>query len=120
MIIAIDFDGTIARVDASYNILGEMPGAIDALHQLARKHTLILWTCRGGASPDYMGENLFLTKALEWLCEEGFEFTFLNENVHPLGANLDHFPRKVFAHVYIDDRNLGGFPGWDQVLEELF
>ena len=23
--------------------------------------------------------------------------------------------RKVYAHCYIDDRNLGGFPGWDTV-----
>jgi hypothetical protein len=28
--------------------------------------------------------------------------------------------RKIDADIYIDDRNLGGFPGWSEVWQMLF
>ena len=75
---------------------------------------------RGGGPGWGEKETKHLNKATDWLWEQGFKFEYVNCNVHGLtGFGPPHFPRKVFAHVYIDDRNLGGFPGWDKVLEEL-
>jgi len=110
MIIAVDFDGTITeKLEDNLSVGPEKDGAIHTLKQLrAAGHTLVLWTCRG---------NEYLDAALEWLSKHGMVFDYVNENVHPLGDG--YFPRKVFAHVLIDDRNFGGFPGWDVVAKEL-
>jgi len=110
MIIAIDFDGTIAKDDTdSLMIIGDpLPGAIETIKLLAKKHTLILWTCRGGEVLDV---------AVEWLAGYGIQFNAVNENIHPFSNGYS--PRKVLAHVYIDDRAFGGFPGWDVIRRQL-
>ena len=33
--------------------------------------------------------------------------------------NLDGYSRKIHADVFIDDRNLGGFPGWGVVYQQI-
>ena len=113
MIIAIDFDGTIAEhPDPGKKIGPPLPGAIEAVKHLGKIHTLILWTCRGGD---------WLEDAVLWLLEHGIVFDKVNENVRPLsdGITEEYWPRKVFAHYYIDDRVVGGFPGWEAIMEQL-
>lgn len=115
MIIAVDFDGTIAESEWNGpNLLIAEPllGALDALRRLKLDgHTLILWTCRGGD---------LLAEALDWLEERGIRNLFkeVNENVHPLGKD-GYMPRKIFAHLYVDDRVVGGFPGWAEVYRRI-
>lgn len=106
MIIAIDFDGTIARTDYPA-ILGEMPYAARVIRHLhAAGHYIIVWTCRHGNE---------LTQAINWLLEHGIPFHRINDH------NPDNLRRygsggpKVYAHCYVDDKNLGGFPGWLEV-----
>lgn len=109
MIIAIDFDGTICQ--NKYPDIGEpMPLAIESIKELKELgHNLILWTCR-------KGEQLY--NAVKWCKEYGIPFDLVNEyepnNLRAFGGVAGN---KVFADIYIDDRNLGGFPGWERAME---
>lgn len=109
MIIAIDFDGTICQ--NKYPEIGDpMPLAIESIKELKeRGHYLILWTCR-------QGEQLY--NAVKWCKEHGIPFDLVNEhepnNLRAFGGVAGN---KVFANIYIDDRNLGGFPGWERAME---
>nr|DAQ97811.1 MAG TPA: Cof subfamily of IIB subfamily of haloacid dehalogenase superfamily [Caudoviricetes sp.] len=109
MIIAIDFDGTICQ--NKYPEIGEpMPLAIESIKELReRGHNLILWTCRQGD---------LLDEAIQWCKEHDMPFDLVNEhepnNLKAFGGVSGN---KVFANIYIDDRNLGGFPGWERAME---
>ncbi len=110
MIIAVDFDGTIS-VGMFPNIRGQQPGAKEALEKMReRGHYVIIWTCR-------TGDNLL--NAINWLLEKEIPFDRVNspspENVSLWGDG----GRKIFADVYIDDQNLGGFPGWKEAVSIL-
>ena len=110
MVIAIDFDGTIVR-EVFPDIGEEIPGAIEVLKRLQKAgHFIILWTCR---------EEQGLADALEFLRLRGFVPDAVN-NHHPEleKAFTKKYPeyregsRKVWAHIYIDDKHLGGIPSW--------
>ena len=109
LLLAIDFDGTI--VTHSWPGIGEpLPYAFEVMHKLqAAGHQLILVTCREDEP-----RRKYLTEAVEFCAQRGIEFRSVNEN-HRDDDFRDHGGRKVFAHFYIDDRNLGGFPGWLEV-----
>lgn len=110
MIIAIDFDGTISR--------GKFP-AIDGLQPYAKEtinslyeagHYLIINTCRSGEA---------LLEAINWLLSQGIHFHRVNDNHPEQSAIYNNNSRKIYAHVYIDDKNLGGFPGWLLAAEQI-
>lgn len=103
--IAVDFDGTI--VEHRYPKIGkEMLFAFDALRKLqANGHRLILWTIR---------EGRYLEEAVEYCRANGVEFYAINKN-YPEETFTEGMSRKVNADLYIDDRNVGGFPGWGEV-----
>ena len=78
---------------------------------------LILWTCRENA-----GNNIskqYLTDAVEFCRINGIEFDAVNEAILEEDFREFGLRRKPYAHVYIDDRNLLGFPGWKVVREIL-
>ena len=109
MIIAIDFDGTICQ--NKYPEIGDpMPLAIESIKELKeRGHDLILWTCR-------QGEQLY--DAVQWCKEHDIPFDLVNEHEpNSLKAFDGVSGNKVFADIYIDDHNLGGFPGWKRAME---
>ncbi|MCX8080766.1 MAG: hydrolase [Bacteroidia bacterium] len=108
-IIAVDFDGTI--VEHAYPEIGrEMLFAIDTLKELKKRgHRLILWTFRHGK---------YLDEAVEYCKSRGLEFYAVNKN-HPDEVWDDNTPRKIIADIYIDDRNIGGFPGWPEIWQML-
>lgn len=108
-IIAIDFDGTI--VEHRYPEIGpEMLFAFETIRELQKKgHRLILWTYRTGK---------FLDDAVEYCHQNGLEFYAVNANF-PGETHLEMGSRKIYADVYIDDRNLGGFPGWINIWQQL-
>lgn len=114
MTIAVDFDGTI--VTHAYPKIGhEIPGAIDTLKRMQQDgHRLILWTVR---------EDELLKEAVEYCRVKGLEFFAVNEHYAAEPRNeADHESkacRKLAADIYIDDRNLGGFPGWTAVYEMI-
>lgn len=109
MKIAIDFDGTI--VENSYPGIGkEKLFAFEAMKGLEQKgHQLILWTYRDGNE---------LEEAVNFCRKKGIIFYAVNKN-YPEEKLEDMGSRKILADVYIDDRNLGGFPGWSEVWQML-
>lgn len=107
--VAVDFDGTI--VENEYPAVGKpMLFAFETLKELQRRgFVLILWTVRTGK---------FLDEAVDFCRQNGVEFYAVNRN-HPEEQLDADTPRKLDVDIFIDDRNLGGFPGWDAVFSLL-
>jgi hypothetical protein len=107
--IAVDFDGTI--VEHEYPAIGkEMLFAFLTLKELNKKGArLILWTFRSGKE---------LEEAVEFCRQNGVEFYAVNKN-YPEEVMNETVSRKIDADIFIDDRNLGGFPGWSEVWQML-
>jgi hypothetical protein len=111
LIIAVDFDGTI--VEDRYPDIGRpMLFAIDTLRKMQEDgHRLILWTYRSGRK---------LQEAVDFCRENGIEFYAVNKSYPEEEDVLDaSTSRKIHADLFIDDRNLGGFPGWGAVYQTL-
>jgi Bacterial dnaA protein helix-turn-helix len=108
MIIAVDFDGVIARDDNWPQIGNMILGAKEAISKLREDgNFIIVNTCRSNGD---------LVSAINWMLENGIGFDLVNEN-HPDHVKMfDYNSRKIFADIYIDDRNLGGFPGWNSFM----
>lgn len=116
MIIAVDFDGTVVEWD--YPRIGApLPHAVKVLRQLVDDgHEIVLWTVREDHPTDI--NKRYLSEAAAWFAQRGIPL--LGVNALPEDRDFRNFPnprRKVNAHLFIDDRNLQGFPGWKQVLE---
>ena len=109
MIIAVDFDGTI--VDHEYPEIGKTKlFAFETLKALQEQsHQLILWTYRAGKELD---------EAVEYCKKNGIEFYAVNKN-YPEEIYDDSISRKIMADIYIDDKNVGGFPGWSEIWQML-
>lgn len=108
MIISIDFDGTIVKDD--YPRIGSL--VADAAETIAKfkrdGHEIVINTCRAG--------DLALD-AINFLLAHNVPFDRVNENnphnVKKYGSNT----RKIFADVYIDDRNVCGMPDWATIYQ---
>lgn len=109
MIIAVDFDGTI--VEHKYPQIGaEIPFAIESLFSLQKEgHQLILWTYRTGE---------LLDEAIEYCKSKGLEFYAINKN-YPEEVFDENISRKIYADIYVDDRNIGGIPDWGQIYQMI-
>lgn len=106
MIICIDFDGTIHS--GQWPAIGEpLPGAKEAINNLrAEGHYIIIWTCREGVQQ---------TEMINWLLAQGIGFDRVNDHEPRNLAVYGSDSRKVYAHVYIDDKNVGGLPSWGEI-----
>ncbi|MBG0858056.1 MAG: hydrolase [Bacteroidales bacterium] len=109
MKIAVDFDGTI--VEHQYPEIGkEKLFAFQTLKELEKRGArLIMWTFRTGKELD---------DAVEYCRKNGIEFYAVNKN-YPEEIFDETVSRKIDADIYIDDKNLGGFPGWSGVWQIL-
>lgn len=104
MIIAVDFDGTLH--DGEYHAIGNpIKDAIETMQALKYReyHYLIIWTCR---------EGVLLTEAINWLLENNIPFDRINDHEPKNKAKYGDTTRKVYAHLYIDDKQVGGLPSW--------
>jgi hypothetical protein len=112
-VIGIDFDGVVVPENFPH-IIGFMPEAKETITDLYNAgYILVLWTSRTNTYKDENGQpGMYLQKAIDFLTREGIfqYFVAVNENVKP-GCDC----QKILADYYIDDRNLGGFPGWKEV-----
>lgn len=112
MRIAVDFDGTI--VENQYPAIGvEKPFAVKTLKQLAAEgDDIILWTARSGS---------LLQDAVDWCESQGLKFYAINSNYHMCVAHQNGFSgsRKIHADIFIDDRIVGGFPGWPKIYTKI-
>ncbi len=110
MIIAVDFDGVLC--EKKWPDIGapnkKLINHLKALQTLG--HKIILWTCR--TDDPFMdgrtGQSRFLlNEAIHFCAEQGLTFNQINEpdpdSLKMYGGN----PRKIYAHVYIDDNNAG-------------
>ena len=105
MIIAVDFDGTI--VEHKFPEIGkELPFAIETLKLIQQKgHKLILWTYRSGKE---------LEEAVKFCEKRGLFFHAVNNDFE--GEEFDNtYSRKIYADMYIDDRNILGIPDWETI-----
>ena len=110
MIIAIDFDQTL-HIGQWPQIGQPKPYAVHALKTLRDEgHYLILWTCREGRE---------LLDAVNWMNEHGIPFDRVNDNHHRMVQFHNCNSRKVYADLYIDDKQLGGLPDWDRILDQV-
>ena len=93
---AVDFEGIITSRSRFPNIGKPNVSAIELL-KMARLQgvKLILWSSR---------EGNYLTEAVEWCKDHGLEFDAVNDNVPEAIAYVNGNPRKVVAHLFIDDR----------------
>ncbi len=107
--IAVDFDGTIVEHD--YPKIGkEKLFAFQTLKELEKLGVrLILWTFRTGKE---------LEDAVDYCRLNGIEFYAVNKN-YPEEVFDETVSRKIDADIYIDDKNIGGFPGWSGVWQIL-
>ncbi len=104
--LAIDFDGTI--VEDAYPGIGKAKiFAFETLKRLQSEgYRLILWTYRSGQSLD---------EAVEFCRKNGLEFYAVNSSFEGEIFDANTQSRKLDADLFIDDRNLGGFPGWGEI-----
>jgi hypothetical protein len=109
-IIAVDFDGTI--VEDRYPEIGQPKiFAFETLLRLkADGHKLILWTYRSGKA---------LEEAVAFCLQHQLEFHAVNASLHEAEKDPS-VPRKIHADLFIDDRNIGGFPGWGKIYQMLW
>lgn len=107
MIIAVDFDGTI--VEHRYPKIGKaLPNSIKVLKKLkAEGHILILWTYRSGDE---------LNEAIKYCKKNGLEFDAINNNSKDEVYDTS-YSRKIYADLYIDDRNLFDLPDWNTIYQ---
>ncbi len=110
MKIAVDFDGTI--VEHKYPAIGKpLLFAFETLKKLQeQRHLLILWTYRAGRELD---------EAVEFCRKNGIEFYAVNKNYPEEVFEEGTISRKIQADIYIDDRNVGGMPGWGEIWHML-
>ncbi len=108
--IAVDFDGTI--VEHQYPEIGkEKLFAFQTLKELEKRGArIILWTFRTGKE---------LEDAVNFCNQNGVEFYAVNKN-YPEEVQDETVSRKIDADIYIDDKNIGGFPGWSEVWQMLY
>lgn len=107
-IIAVDFDGTV--VEDAYPRIGKPKMfAFETLKQLHNEgYRLILWTYRSGKA---------LQEAVDFCKQNGIEFEAVNNSFDGEVFDKQTQSRKINADIFIDDRNLGGFPGWGEVYQ---
>ena len=96
-IVAVDFDGTLCE-NAFPNIGAPKMDVINAI-KVYKSYgwKIILWTCRN---------KEHLTKAIAWCETHGLEFDAINENLPEVEEMFGGYTRKIFADVYIDDKNV--------------
>nr|WP_321231790.1 hydrolase [uncultured Psychroserpens sp.] len=107
LVIAIDFDGTI--VEDAYPKIGKARiFAFETMKRLQQDgHRLILWTYRSGTKLD---------EAVAFCKANDITFYAVNQSF-PEEKYDNSVSRKIYADIYIDDRNIGGILGWGEVYQ---
>lgn len=109
LIIGVDFDGTIVE-DAFPKIGKTRIFAFETLKKLQEDgHRLILWTYRSGTKLD---------EAVKFCEDNGIVFYAVNKSFPE--EQFDYTKsRKIYADLFIDDRNIGGVLGWGEVYQMI-
>ena len=96
-ILAVDFDGTLC--EDAFPEIGAPKHNIISFVKAHKKAgwKVILWTCRNKEALD---------AAVAWCTEQGLEFDAINTNLPEVQSLFQGDTRKVFADVYLDDKNI--------------
>lgn len=95
-IMAVDFDGTLVK-DKFPQIGEEREDICNCIRRLQKLGVRsILWTSRTGK---------YLDEAVDWCKEHNLNFDTINENLPEVVELAGEDTRKVYADVYLDDRN---------------
>ena len=110
MIIAVDFEGTLHN--GTYPVIGNpMPHAVEAMKKLkSNGHRIIITTCR----PDSLQHQM-----IDFLGKNEIPFDLINENFPEIIAKFKN-PRKIYADIYIDNKDILGLPPWNLVNDLIF
>lgn len=94
-IIAVDFDGTLC--EDKWPEIGKpnLPLILYLRRQQRKGAKIILWTCR---------EGIEAANAILWCLNHGLNPDACNENLPEVIEEFGGDCRKIFAHVYIDDK----------------
>jgi len=111
VIIGVDFDGTITEQDAYPNVANQRDNAI---YQINR-----LYDMGYGIVINTLREGVTLGNAIEWMNENGLKYDWVNCNFPHLVEKFKSDARKISATIYVDDRNLGGLPHWDDIFTQI-
>jgi hydroxymethylpyrimidine pyrophosphatase-like HAD family hydrolase len=108
LVLAIDFDGTIATL--SFPEVGGLrkDAAVIIRRLYSDGHYIIINTCRSGR---YQG------MAEDFLKENSIPYHFVNCNLPELIVEYDSDCRKISADWYIDDKGIGGLPSWEEIYD---
>ena len=96
MIVAVDFDGTLAVTEYPTIISPIMQTIEFCKNRKAQGDTLILYTCRHGKE---------LLEAIDWCSSQGIVFDYINENP-PDRIAIYGDCRKIYSDIYLDDHNM--------------
>lgn len=85
------------------------PHSVDVMRRLKEDgHYLIIWTCREGKEQ---------TEMVNWMLEHGIPFDRINDHHPDSIRQYGSSSRKVYAHLYVDDKQVGGLPMWKDIYE---
>ena len=106
LILAIDFDGTIAT--DSFPEVGTLREDADVIIRKLYEdgHDIIINTCRTGK---YEG------LAEYFLVDNNIPYHFINSNLPRVIDTYKQDCRKISADFYIDNRNICGLPSWKEI-----
>lgn len=105
-IIAIDFDGTISIGDNAYpdphngTIRPYAKEIINFLYDVGVK--VVIWTNRKNVKGTDIKDKLLMK---QWLDEMGIHYHTVNDSTR--FAPFKYYGRKLYAHMFIDDRGYG-------------
>ena len=115
MIIAIDFDDTIATYGypdiIGARLIKDAKKVINKLY--SQGHTILIWSCRSS----YKKANV---DAMKWLDQQGVLYHQFNREAPQTIFNWRFVPDymwspKIYADIYIDDKQVGGLPSWEEI-----
>lgn len=100
-IIAFDFDGTLTVANHFPEFAPIRKYAKEVTHALAHYGAIVLvWTCRDkGNGIDH------ISPLHEWLCDNEISYHDINSCIN--FAPFMYEARKIYAHMYVDDRGFG-------------
>jgi len=115
MIIAIDFDYTIAENGypdiTKATLIKDAKEVINKLYD--EGHTILIWTCRSSYKDA-------IQNCVEFLDKHEIKYHQINREAPLTVFKWKHVPDymwspKIDADLYIDDKQVGGLPSWKQI-----
>lgn len=118
-IIAIDFDGTICVGDNAYPdphggyIRPFAKEVINTMYHMGIK--IVIWTNRKNVKDTDIKDKLLMK---EWLNEMGILYHTVNDSTE--FAPYKYYGRKLYAHMFVDDRGFGFDCDDDLIMVKVF